>query len=157
MEITMKTVRGDEFKVTVQADWTVRQCSCSAAALIALLLAFLTRAPCVRLRRTRFPARVQVLQVKEELVKLKSYALGGIKLICAGKVLKDAQTLSAIGVVEGSFMVVMVSKVRGVACETARQCSVPPRQSAARLRSRARARLRTRLTRHSICSSHYRC
>jgi hypothetical protein len=75
MEITMKTVRGDEFAVTVQAEWTV-------------------------------------LQVKEELVKLKQYALAGIKLICAGKVLKDTQTLSAVGVTAGSFMVVMVSKVR---------------------------------------------
>lgn len=73
LTIKMKTVRGDEFDVSVQGDWTV-------------------------------------LQVKEALVELKQYPLGNIKLICAGKVLKDAQTLAEVGVKEGTFMVVMVSK-----------------------------------------------
>ena len=56
-----------------------------------------------------------VLTIKEKLETLQNHAKDLQKLILAGKILEDSKTVSESGVVEGSILVLMVSKAKAPA------------------------------------------
>ena len=62
--------------------------------------------------RFRFPSRWQVGQVKTIIQTAQGFDASLQKLIFAGKILSDGQTLEEAKVGEGAFLVCMVSKVR---------------------------------------------
>ena len=59
-----------------------------------------------------FPLRPQVGKVKTVIQAAQGFDASLQKLIFAGKILSDGQTLEEVKVGEGAFLVCMVSKVR---------------------------------------------
>jgi UV excision repair protein RAD23 len=61
------------------------------------------------------PLTVQIGQAKVAIQTAKGFDPAGQRLIHAGKVLKDEQTMTEAGVKEGTFLVCMVSKPKAAA------------------------------------------
>ncbi|OMJ76264.1 hypothetical protein SteCoe_24399 [Stentor coeruleus] len=66
-----------------------------------------------------------ILSIKEKLQALQSHSVELQKLILAGKILEDAKTASESGIIEGSTLVLMVSKAKPQAKPASSVPSVP--------------------------------